>query len=187
VGSQTTSLMSALASPHFGSCSPLSWQITAICRQRTEKGAERRQIATEQRTSRDVSRNVYVREDVGRRAENGRHPENHDQQRHDDEGIRTPERESDEAYHNCLPRWRNRVRTRRDVKTAGQIQPLLASRYMVPYTQHTNISGNVMVRPFSSLAPKQQHLMARPASPSLTRTRGPYTRSHAIGHTYLTR
>src|SRR6478672_7756115 len=51
-------------------------------------------------------RNVYIREDVGRRAESGRHPENHDQQRHDDEGIRTPERESDEAYHNRLPRWR---------------------------------------------------------------------------------
>jgi hypothetical protein len=37
-------------------------------------------------------RNVYVREDVGRRAESGRQTEDHDQQRHDDEGIRTPER-----------------------------------------------------------------------------------------------
>jgi len=40
---------------------------------------------------------------------------------------------------------------------------------MVPYT----ISGNVVVRPFPSHASKlrQQHLTARPASPSLIRTR----------------
>src|SRR6202035_1507885 len=88
-------------------------------------------------------------------------------------GVRTPERESDEAYHDCLPRWRNLVRTRSHVKTAVPIQPLLASRVMVPYSQHTSISGNVVVRPFPSHASKlrQQHLTARPASPSLIRTR----------------
>src|ERR1700730_12123545 len=48
-------------------------------------------------------RDIDVWEDVDRRAQRRRDTEDHDQHRHDDEGIRTPKREFDNSDHDCLP------------------------------------------------------------------------------------
>src|SRR5712672_3712560 len=119
-------------------------------------------------------RNVYVREDVGRRAESGRNPEDHDQHRHDDEGIRTPERESDDAYHNCLRRWRAGLEKMRRQKQLDRSNHYWRAPrdVMVQHTQLNSISGNVVVRPFETW--QQRRLTGWPASPSLIRTRSTY-------------